>query len=549
MMLGIMGMNAQETFADGGQSIKELESVGSETPSLKGKLVIGKVFYAGSTRLNGATPKNYMRHLFIELYNNSAEAIDVAGTYIAMANTDNGNAAWTATAMATEHPDSAVVKQIFQIPADAPVLLEAGKSLVITNCAIDHSEIAEGKVDLSDADFEQKTTNAGFSDHSESVPALTLVKSYGTIDFINFLNPGPDGIVLLPANTDIEGCPATYGKGKTTGNLYTIVPMNNAIDCVDIVMQKTPSADDKRFADAYDAGFTCTADPGIYNCQSVARKVASVEEDGRVILADTDNSTNDFESFNNIQPRIYNIPVAFDVEASTVAELIAVENGKVVKLNLNGIHVNAYNPLFWLAYIEDETGVAELNLKNTGITFESGDQLSGYIYGVKEVKELDFMGTYPNMMEHLLSPIDGTNDYNLSAAAGTATPTEATIVEAEQEGNHGKLIKLANLTVSKTGRFWYGYQGEDKIQLNDELGVMGEEYEWPAAIESLTGVVTYNGVRWQIAPITAESVTTGISSIAADSNKPAAIFNLQGQRLNNVQKGLYIVNGKKIVVK
>ena len=36
-----------------------------------GNVVISKVFYAGSTRLNGATPKNYMLHLYVELYNNS----------------------------------------------------------------------------------------------------------------------------------------------------------------------------------------------------------------------------------------------------------------------------------------------------------------------------------------------------------------------------------------------------------------------------------------------------------------------------------------------
>ena len=277
---------------------------GGETPSLNGKLVIGKVFYAGSTRLNGATPKNYMKHLYIELYNNSAETIDVAGTYITMGNSDNGDAAWTATAMAAEHPDSAVVKQIFQIPATAPVLVEAGKSIVITNCAVDHSEIAEGNVNLSDADFEVKSANAGFSDHSESVPALTLVKSFGTADYINFLNPGPVGIMLLPANTDIASCPETYGRGKTGGSVYTIVPMTNSIDCVDIVKQKTPSAADKRFAEDYDAGFTCTADPSTFNCQAVARKVASVEG-GRKVLMDTNNSSVDFEVLSNVEPRVY----------------------------------------------------------------------------------------------------------------------------------------------------------------------------------------------------------------------------------------------------
>ena len=315
--------------------IKVVRPEQQTAPSLNGKLVIGKVFYAGSTRLNGATPKNYMKHLYIELYNNSAEAIDVAGLYIGMANSDAAANAWTAAAMAAEHPDSAVVKQIFQIPASAPVLVEAGKSVVITNCAIDHSEIAEGNVNLSDADFEVKSANAGFSDHSESVPELPIIKTFGTTDFINFLNPGPVGIVLLPADTDIDNCPATYPKGKTSGNTYTIVPMKNSIDCVDIVKQKTPSADDKRFAEAYDAGFTCTADPGTYNCQAVARKVASVEG-GRNVLKDTNNSTDDFEVLSNVEPRVYGEGVVTGIQTVNTT---TVENNGI--FNLQGQRMNS----------------------------------------------------------------------------------------------------------------------------------------------------------------------------------------------------------------
>ena len=302
----------------------------SENASLQGKLLIGKVFYAGSTRLNGATPKNYMKHLYIELYNNSDEAIDVAGTYIALANSDNGTAAWTAADMALEHPDSAVVKQIFQIPATAARMLEPGKSLVFANCAVDHSQIAEGNIDLSDADFEVKSANNAFGDHSDAVPELTVVKTFGTADYMNFLNPGPDGIVLLPADTDLASCPETYGKGKTTGSLYTIVPLKNSIDCVDIVKQKTPSADDKRFADAYDAGFTCIVDPGTFICQAVARKQTAAG-----LLQDTNNSSDDFEVLSNVQPRVYSEGVVTGIQTvnTTTVDSDAIFNLQGQRMN------------------------------------------------------------------------------------------------------------------------------------------------------------------------------------------------------------------------
>ena len=45
-------------------------------------------------------------------------------------------------------------------------------------------------------------------------------------------------------------------------------------------------------------------------------------------------------------------------------------------------------------------------------------------------------------------------------------------------------------------------------------------------------------------------MATGIKSIAADTeNGNAIIYNLAGQRVSNAQKGIYIVNGKKVVIR
>jgi len=43
--------------------------------------------------------------------------------------------------------------------------------------------------------------------------------------------------------------------------------------------------------------------------------------------------------------------------------------------------------------------------------------------------------------------------------------------------------------------------------------------------------------------------TTGISTVAAQGEQSETIFNLQGQRVSQAQKGLYIVNGKKVIKK
>ena len=699
--------------------------------STSGNVVISKVFYAGSTRLNGATPKNYINHLYIELYNNSTDTLDLQGMYLAFANTDAGTAGWTAAAMAEEHKDSAVVKQIFQISPDASYRFEPGQSVVIAQCAIDHSEIAEGGVDLSKADFECKSQNKAYKEfHNDDVPELKLISSFGTSDFLNYMNPGPNGVMLLAADTKPGQCPKTFGKGKTSGNEYTIVPLFKSIDCVDIVKQKTPSADDKRFAESYDKGFTCTADPGTFNGQAVVRKTAYVCSDGRVVLYDTNNSSVDFETTDDLSLRTYSKEVkgldetmqitipesgylainptkpfcaskelqfvylnvsnnaattdmgyytypgdsilliagtwiavgqpgtymlklsesqgvqrtrssgmswadedtksvsqtnrsfykfvndkgnigfkrvpavdgkynqatftdadtriyyvisdaiadkiaaangavnhndlefiqwhgaqptaaAYEVVANSVAEFNAVENGKTVRFNFNNARINAFNPLFNLAYVEDETGIAELNLKRAGFTVSNGDILNGYILGVKEVKDLDYMGTYPDMKENILNKNDYTSSLTFTVTNGEVVPVEATIADAAKEGNHGKVMKISGFEVQKIGRFTYAVQGDAKIQLADEFMLYDYGYEWPTNIESIIGLVTYNGARWEISPLSVESVTTGIRTISTSAidTDNTVIYNLQGVRMNDLKKGINIVNGRKVVIK
>lgn len=113
--------------------------------------------------------------------------------------------------------------------------------------------------------------------------------------------------------------------------------MANSIDCVDIVKQKTPSADDKRFAEAYDAGYTCTVDINTFNCQAVARKVVSTET-GRKVLKDTNNSSDDFEVLSNVAPRVYGEGIVTGIQTINTA---ADTNAPVAIYNLQGVRLNS----------------------------------------------------------------------------------------------------------------------------------------------------------------------------------------------------------------
>ena len=50
--------------------------------------------------------------------------------------------------------------------------------------------------------------------------------------------------------------------------------------------------------------------------------------------------------------------------------------------------------------------------------------------------------------------------------------------------------------------------------------------------------------------ISIDGETTGIASITVDGElQMESVYNLNGQKVQNAKKGLYIVNGKKVVIK
>ena len=60
---------------------------------------------------------------------------------------------------------------------------------------------------------------------------------------------------------------------------------------------------------------------------------------------------------------------------------------------------------------------------------------------------------------------------------------------------------------------------------------------------------TFNSATNKVSATAVASVTDGISQIASDIKTKKVIFNLQGQRVSAPKQGVYIINGKKAVLK
>ena len=269
-------------------------------------MLIGKVYYQGCKDDNN---KNYIYANYLELYNNSEEAYDVAGLYIALLES---------TSPDSEYPlqyltDSIVAKQVFRIPADKPFLVAPGGSVLLVNSAVDHTtKGASAAPNLLSADFEAKDKNNSRYENNPAVPELIQLFSFTNNTFMNLMNGGPCGIVIFETNENVAvdwvSNNLTYRYGYETGRQYMKIPTRFIIDALDILKYNGETGVDpntKRLFDYLDAGYAFTEAKTGYDGRLVRRKVSSITTDGRKILQDTNNSSNDFESTDQLTPSVY----------------------------------------------------------------------------------------------------------------------------------------------------------------------------------------------------------------------------------------------------
>lgn len=270
--------------------------------SKSGNLLLKEVYYVGSrTSSKGA----YFRDQFYEIYNNSNTVQYADSLCLAVLLPSRA----TALLPVWPGPDAdkyVYCESIWQVPGNGttyPVL--PGESIIIAQMAANHQAATwnpNSPVNLLSAEFETLVNTTSLVQDN---PAINMKMAF-------WPKPGAQWLVtvfggayaLFYPDRKIDPNETVTPEGRTD-KAYK-VPITQIVDALELVDDETKMKL-KRVSTLLDAGAATIGET--YTSKSVARKVKDVLPDGRVILQDTNNSSEDFEVKYPAQIRRYGAKV------------------------------------------------------------------------------------------------------------------------------------------------------------------------------------------------------------------------------------------------
>lgn len=180
-------------------------------------------------------------------------------------------------------------------------------------------------------------------------------------------------------------------------------------------------------------------------------------------------------------------------------------------------------------------------------------------YELKVLKDHSWAEAYPQtnyvfMVEETGDAVIGEKTWTVAgfgAILGKEWDPEATENDMiKQEDNVTYILTKTNLTIAQGGykykicanHSWAENYGDD----NDPEG-NASIYIAADGIYDVT--FTFNQATKEVSATAVRTDTDGISQIAGDVKAKNVVFNLQGHRVSTPKQGVYIINGKKVVVK
>lgn len=252
-------------------------------------------------------------------------------------------------------------------------------------------------------------------------------------------------------------------------------------------------------------------------------------------------------------------PISY-TELDNLADFSALENGTYAKLTLTDAEVTGISADgFSTAWIQDATGGAWVQYTSLNNQLKENTKFSGTIYAVKRKASGN-----PQIKETEDTPYSELTFADLSEP----TALEGTISELNVPENLNKVVRISGVnieftTVNDKTQSGTITQGDATLtisngistsnQLLHKLGDVeaGQKYENVTVTGILVGTSNTDATKNQLLPI---AITTGtsihsLSSQSSMTNGQRSIYNLQGVSLDKMQKGINIVNGKKLVVR
>ena len=265
-----------------------------------------------------------------------------------------------------------------------------------------------------------------------------------------------------------------------------------------------------------------------------------------------------YESLDQETPKYFFTPLSYEaasaapIEVNSIAELnkLGEENeGTTIKLKLTDAQITVADALMSSAIIEDKTGafnaqyffaeaVGTEMLKDE---FKQGAVLNGYLYAKYSYGSIEVC--------------DLTAESAITTTEAPVVPTEADFAEVLKAENNYRLYEFKGITVNKNKDDHFQLvKGDAKAEIAD--GTRSLEESMMANVESVVGYFRIAGDEAEFTLLSYKTATPdGISALEVAA-KNAAVYNLNGAKVRNIgesvkglAKGIYVVGGKKIVVK
>lgn len=239
-------------------------------------------------------------------------------------------------------------------------------------------------------------------------------------------------------------------------------------------------------------------------------------------------------------------------ECANIAAFNALENGAYAKVMLadaeiTGMSADGYSTI-WL---QDATGGCWMQYTTLIEKYlQEGNKVNGFFYVVKRVASGN-----PQMKEAEDTP---KSEFT-QTPIGEPAIIEGTLAEVNVAANLNKVVKISGANLAETSATAGTLtQGDATIAVNNGTATANQQLhkiaEWAKDtnlenIDMVAILVAKSTTENQLLPISITTGGTGIAEVNAANAEQVVIYNLQGVRQSRLQKGINIVNGKKVIIK